>query len=300
MTQTTHQRLDTLLVIALGDQLCTLLKDPDLVELMLNPDGKVFVERLSSGKTDTGSRITSQSAENIIKLVAASKGLEVTADTPEVAAEMKSFQVRFQGWLPPVVTAATFTMRKKAQRIFSLQDYVTAGTLTPETCAVLQDAIRSKKNILVAGGTSSGKTTFTNALLAELNHTNERILLLEDLPELQVDAPDIVRLQTTPTISLRHLLRGALRMRPDRIIIGEVRDGAALDLLKAWNTGHPGGLCTIHANSAEQTIARLIQLIEEVSTTVPHHLIQEAVQVIVYLERDETGRRSVKTVQETI
>jgi len=158
--------------------------------------------------------------------------------------------------------------------------------------------VRARRNVIIAGGTSSGKTTLVNALLREIRETADRVFVLEDLPELQVDVDDLVTLRTSGTVSMRQLVRGCLRMRPDRIIIGEVRDGAALDLLKAWNTGHGGGICTLHANSALGALARLEDLIHEVVPVVPRRLLLQAIDLIAYLERDVMGQRHLTALAE--
>ena len=151
-------------------------------------------------------------------------------------------------------------------------------------------------NIVIAGGASAGKTTFANALLAELADTDNRIIVLEDMPELQVASHDTIKMTTTDHVTMRDLVKGCLRMRPDRLIVGEVRDGTALELLKAWNTGHPGGICTIHANNLKSTLSRLEDLILEAAATFSRHLILESVDYIVFLARDDDGVRRVKEV----
>lgn len=288
-----HDLLDT----ALGDQLIGYLKDPQVIELMLNPDGKLWVESLDQGKFFSGFFINEQHAANIIKLIASLHQKIVDEDNPELACELKKYAARLQAWLPPVTSAPSFTIRKLAQQIFTLDDYVHQGSIATKDAEALREAIIARKNILIAGGTGSGKTTFANALLHELRDVNQRVIILEDLPELQLAAPDHVHLKTSNTISMRDLVKGALRMRPDRIIIGEVREGgAALELLKAWNTGHPGGLCTLHANSAESTLNRLEDLLLEVVTSVPKRFLEEAIDCIVFMGRNHAGRHMVEKI----
>jgi type IV secretion system protein VirB11 len=164
--------------------------------------------------------------------------------------------------------------------------------MTDAQAAALKKAVIDRKNILVAGGTSSGKTTLANALLAEVAQQDERVILIEDTRELQCTAPDCVALRTKAgVVSLADLVRSTLRLRPDRIIVGEVRGPEALDMLKAWNTGHPGGIATVHANSAESALYRLEQLIQEVVTTVPRRLIAEAIDTIVFISGRGIARR---------
>ncbi|CAL7962552.1 Conjugal transfer protein TrbB [Gammaproteobacteria bacterium] len=298
-TKTTRRHLD-MLTTSLGSDIATLLEDPDVIEIMLNPDGKLWAEAYGRGKYFTDIIFNPKQATNIIKLIAAYHQEIADYEHPEVACELPESRSRFQGWLPPVVIAPTFTIRKRAVRIFTLDNYVAAGSLTEEQAAQLRTSIKERKNILVAGGTGSGKTTFVNALLYELKDCKDRVIVLEDLPELQITVADCVKLMATSEISMRDLVKGVLRMRPDRIIIGEVRDGSALELLKAWNTGHPGGICTIHANSPEATISRLEDLVHEVVSVVPAHLIREAIDLIVFMQRDHAGNYKISSIAEPV
>jgi len=282
----TDKRHFDMLVTAFGKQIMALLSDNDVIEIMVNSDGKLWVESLTKGKFFSGTVMNSDQTGNIIKLVAAYRHYIADQDHPEVACELPETYARFQGFLPPIVKEPAFTIRKRAISVFSLDDYVKSQSLTQKQADLLREAVLNKENILIAGGTASGKTTFANALLMELESTKDRVIVLEDLPELQVKAKDLVTLRTSASKSMRDLVKGVLRMRPDRIVIGEVRDGAALDLLKAWNTGHPGGVCTLHANSASATIARLEDLIHEAVEVVPKRLIEEAIDWIVFMKRE--------------
>ena len=186
--------------------------------------------------------------------------------------------------------------------IFSLADYVDKGIMTAAMAEVLRQAAQSRQNLLIAGGTGSGKTTLANAILAEPAFSADRVVLIEDTAELQCAAPDRIEMltkRTEPQVTMTDLVRDTLRLRPDRIIIGEVRDGSALDLLKAWNTGHPGGLATIHANSAAEALTRLEDLIGEVTQRIPHRAIAQAINVVVFIERSASGR-SVKEVSRVV
>lgn len=277
---------------ALGPEIAGWLEDASVIEVMLNPDGRLWIDRLGAGIADTGSGMSAADGERIIRLVAHHVGTEVHARSPRVSAELPDTGERFEGLLPPVVAAPSFAIRKPAVAVFTLADYVAAGIISQWQADALVAAVATKKNILVAGGTSTGKTTLTNALLAEVAKTDDRVVLIEDTRELQCAAPNLVSLRTKDGVAtLSDLVRSALRLRPDRIPIGEVRGAEALDLLKAWGTGHPGGVGTIHAGTALGVLRRMEQLIQESVVTVPRALIGETIDVIAVLVREGTGRR---------
>jgi P-type conjugative transfer ATPase TrbB len=277
---------------ALGPSIAGYLEDPSILEVMLNPDGRLWIDRLSGGLEDTGFRVTLADAERIVRLVAHHVGVEVHAGSPRVSAELPESGERFEGLMPPVVAAPCFAIRRPAVAVFTLGDYVHAGIMTGGQAEVLRIAVAARKNILVAGGTSTGKTTLVNALLAEVAKTGDRVVLIEDTRELQCAAPNLVSLRTKEgAASLSDLVRSSLRLRPDRIPIGEVRGAEALDLLKAWGTGHPGGVGTLHAGSAIGALRRLEQLIQEAVVTVPRALIAETIDVIAVLSGRGAARR---------
>ncbi len=277
---------------ALGPAIAGFLEDPRIVEVMLNPDGRLWIDRLSEGLADTGERLSPADGERIVRLVAHHVGAEVHAGSPRVSAELPETGERFEGLLPPVVAAPAFAIRKPAVAVFTLADYVAAGIMTAGQAETLRLAVAERHNILVAGGTSTGKTTLTNALLAEVAKTADRVVLIEDTRELQCAAPNLVALRTKDGVaSLSELVRSSLRLRPDRIPIGEVRGSEALDLLKAWGTGHPGGTGTIHAGSATGALRRLEQLIQEAVVTVPRALIAETIDVVAVLAGRGAKRR---------
>lgn len=283
---------------ALGPDIAAWLDDPEIVEIMLNPDGHLWTDSYAGGLKDSGVTMSAQTAERIIRLLAHHASEEIHFDAPRLSTELPATGERFEGLLPPLVTAPSFAIRKPASRIFSLDDYVRAGIMCTKAANALAAGVRDRANILVAGGTSSGKTTLVNALLAEIAKTEHRVVLIEDTRELQCDAPNLVALRTrTPIASLADLVRSALRLRPDRIPIGEVRGAEALDLIKAWGTGHPGGVGTIHAGSAWGTLRRLEQLIQESVVTVPRALIAETIDIIAVLARDHEGRRLTELVR---
>ena len=277
---------------ALGPSIAAWLEDPIIVEVMLNPDGRLWVDRLSGGLADTGERLAAADGERIVRLVAHHVGAEVHPASPRVSAELPETGERFEGLLPPVVTAPAFAIRKPAVAVFTFDDYVAAGIMAGVQAETLREAVRARRNILVASGTSTGKTTLTNALLAEVAKTTDRVVLIEDTRELQCSSPNLVALRTKDGVaSLSDLVRSSLRLRPDRIPIGEVRGAEALDLLKARGTGHPGGIGTIHAGTALGALRRLEQLIQEAVVTVPRALIAETIDVIAVLSGRGADRR---------
>lgn len=280
---------------AMGPVIAQALEDPDVVEVMLNPDGSLWLDKLGAGRAPVGRSLSPADAERIIRLVAAHVRAEVHAGAPILSAELPETGERFEGVLPPVVKAPAFAIRKRAMGVIGLDHYVADSILTAHQADFLRKAVRGRLNILIAGGTSSGKTTMANALLAEMAVTGDRVIILEDTMELQCSTPDHVSLRAKPgVVSISDLVRSTLRLRPDRVVVGEVRGAEALDLLKAWGTGHPGGVATIHAGSAMGALTRLEQLILEVALTPPRALIAEAVNVIVFI----AGRGRERRVQE--
>ncbi|KJF70693.1 P-type conjugative transfer ATPase TrbB [Agrobacterium rhizogenes] len=293
MTQLrSHSRLVRKLQDALGDQLCVALDDATVVEIMLNPDGKLFIERLGHGVAPAG-QLSPAAAEVIIGSVAHALQSEADDAQPIISGELPIGGHRFEGLLPPVVSGPSFTIRRRASRLILLDDYVKHKIMTEAQASVLRSAIASRMNIVISGGTGSGKTTLANAVIAEIvaNAPDDRIVILEDTAEIQCAAENVVALHTSDTIDMARLLKSTMRLRPDRIIVGEVRDGAALTLLKGWNTGHPGGVTTIHSNTAMSALRRLEQLTAEASQQPMQEVIGEAVDLVVSIERTGKGRR---------
>ena len=289
-----RDRRRAMLRTAMGPAVGAALADPRVIEIMVNPDGSLRLDLLGEGRVNTDIRLEPAEVERIIRLVASHVRTEVHAGAPIVSAELPGSGERFEGLLPPVSGAPCFAIRKPAARIYTLLDYVRDGIMSADTARLLSLAVVERKNIVVAGGTSSGKTTLANALLAEMGHLDERIILIEDTRELQCAAPDAVALRTkTGVASMADLVRSTLRLRPDRIIVGEVRGGEALDMLKAWNTGHPGGIATVHANSARSALYRIEQLVAESVVTVPRRLIADAIDMVAFI----AGRGSARRVE---
>ena len=299
-------RRRAMLGTAMGPTISAALADPETQEIMVNPDGVLRLDRLGAGRIDTGTRYDPAQVERIIRLVASHARTEVHAASPIVSAELpphgEGAGERFEGILPPVSFAPCFSIRKPAAKIYTLLDYVSDGIMPAATARHLSMAVVERRNILIAGGTSSGKTTLANALLAEMAGLDERVIIIEDTRELQCAAPDMVALRTRPAganvaggVTMADLVRSTLRLRPDRIIVGEVRGREALDMLKAWNTGHPGGIATVHANSAIAALYRLEQLVQESVVTVPRRLIAEAIDMIIFIAGRGLARR-VETI----
>lgn len=286
-----HPRLVRKLQEALGETICSALDDPRVVEVMCNPDGRLFIERLGTG-IDRAGEINRAAAEIIIGSVAHALQSEVDDDRPIVSGELPIGFHRFEGLLPPVVGGPTFAIRKRASRLINLDDYIRDRIMTEHQAGLIRNAVASRMNIVIAGGTGSGKTTLTNAVIAEIVACapEHRLVILEDTAELQCAAENAVALHTSDTVDMGRLLKSTMRLRPDRIIVGEVRDGAALVLMKAWNTGHPGGVTTIHANSAQSALTRLEQLTAEASQQPMQAVIGEAVDLIVSIEKTSRGR----------
>jgi len=277
---------------AMGPVIAAALEDPDVVEIMLNPDRTLWIDRLSTGRAPLGVELSEADGERIIRLVAAHVGAEVHRGQPLLTAELPETGERFEGILPPAAPGPAFALRKRAVGVIPLARYVIDGMMTADQASYLVEAVSQRKNILIAGGTSTGKTTLANALLAEIAATGDRVLVLEDTVELQCAARDHVPLRTRQgVVSMQELVRSSMRLRPDRVVVGEVRGGEALDLIKVWGTGHPGGIATIHAGSALGALLRLEQLILEVAVHPPRALIAEAVNVVIHIAGRGRRRR---------
>ncbi len=278
---------------ALGPAIGEALDADDVVEALVNADGALWLDRVGAGLTPTPHRLSPQDREAAIRLLAHEAGETVGEHRPALEAILPDSAARVQALLPPLVAAPVLAIRKRPRMIFTLADYVRDGVLNGAQAQKLAQAVRDKRNIVVAGGTGAGKTTLLNALLAEDALRQSRIVILEDTIELQCTSLNCVQLLTKrsdPAVTMRDLVRMGLRLRPDRIVVGEVRDGAALEVLKAWNTGHPGGLLSLHANSAAEALLRLEDLCMEARATPPKRLIASVVDIVVFILRREGGR----------
>lgn len=291
----------------LGDTIMGALGNPSVLEIMLNPDGKLLVEEFGKGKQQVGT-LTNVQAESIVNTVAAMLNTTVGYDRPGLEGELPIDTSRFTALLPPVVAATSFTIRRKATKIFTLGDYLQSNIITQKQHDVIIDCIKNKKNIVVAGGTSSGKTTLLNAVIngISVEASHDRLVIIEDTGEVQCSASDFVTMRAVGNFTMNDCLKKTMRFRPDRIIVGEVRGGEAMALLKSWNTGHEGGAATIHANSASLALLRMQSLIAEApeaSNYTPDmikSLIGEAVHVIIFICKDKealAGRRISEIVK---
>ena len=263
------------------------MDDKTVIEIMLNPDGAVWIDKIGSGMEFLCDMSPVQSLQ-MLGTVAHMLGTVINYHNPVVEGELPGDGSRVEGVIPPIVPNPTFNIRKKASAIFSLAEYIKSGRASDEDICILCEAISARKNILVVGGTGTGKTTFVNAIINEMKSLtpHHRLLILEDTLELQCSMDNFVSMRTSSDKSMQDLLKITMRQRPDRIIIGEVRGKEALDMLKAWNTGHPGGVCTVHANDARAGLLRIEQLISEVSQSPMKELIAEAIDVVAFLVRD--------------
>jgi P-type conjugative transfer ATPase TrbB len=270
----------------------------------------------------TGHNIEPGAAESVLTTCASMLHTTITRDNPILEGEFPLDGSRLEGIVPPIVRAPMLAIRKKALMIFTLEDYRARGIIGASLgghaalgerdarpvhahpIEAIRHAVRQRHNILIVGGTGSGKTTLANAILAEIAAlcADDRLVAIEDTMELQVSMRNSVLLRTSEGTSMQRLLRATMRLRPDRIVVGEVRGGEALTLLKSWNTGHPGGIATIHANSAEGGLVRLSQLIYEapearnLSENSIAATIKEAVNLVVFIER--SGAQAGRSVSE--
>jgi type IV secretion system protein TrbB len=290
-----RERLRRRLIGALGPVLVDALKDPAVVEVIVNADGGIWLETHDE-KTHTGHFLSRIDRRTIIALVAdamdaSAEGGELAADFPSLDGSARQAADRFQAIMPPVTEAEVICIRRHAGRIIPLGEYVARGIVSAAQAKILREAVAERQNIVIAGGTGSGKTTLANALLNEPGFADGRIITIEDRRELQLAAQDRVQMLATGGTTIRDLVQRTLRLRPDRIVVGEVRDGAMLDVLKAWNTGHPGGLLTIHADGAMEALERIEELIAEVSADPQRRMIGRAVDLIVSIAGRGSGRR---------
>ncbi len=328
-TEVLRKRLEEKLTRECGEQMMAALNDPKVIELMLNPDGKLWIDVLGHGMSYSGVDISANAAESMLSTTASMLNTTVTYENPILEGEFPLDGSRLEGIIFPIVRRPIFTIRKKATNVFTLDDYVKKGIITADMSShsdrqghghgpaeftegaspvdVIRQGVKNRNNILVVGGTGSGKTTLVNAVLNEISCScpEDRLVAIEDTMELQVTMPNSVVLRSNEHTSMQRLLRATMRLRPDRIVVGEVRGGEALTLLKSWNTGHPGGCATVHANSAQGGLIRIRQLIAEapeasnLTDDTVNTMISEAINLILFIERigESPGRRVSEIMQ---
>jgi P-type conjugative transfer ATPase TrbB len=292
-------RLDERLRRELGPAVLAALDDPDVIEIILNPDGRLWVESHGHGMCAAQITMSAIQAERLIGTVAFALDTVANDAHPVIECELPLDGSRFTGWLPPVVSAPAFVIRKHARLIHTLADYVRDRIIAPAQADAFRNAVAARENIVLAGGTGSGKTTLANALIHQMvsaSGESERFIIIEDTRELQCDAPNLMQLHTSAAADLTFLTRTTMRARPDRIIIGEVRGAEALGMLKAWNTGHPGGVTTVHANSAVAALVRLSSLVQEANVPPQTGLIAETIHLLAFIARTPEGRRVTEMV----
>ena len=285
---------------ACGPLIMGALEDPGVIEIMLNPDGSLWIERYGQDHDRVG-EIPMAQGRLILSQVASGLNLTVNEKSPIVEGEFPLDGSRFEGTFPPIVgPGPSFSLRKKASRVFTLEEYMLSGSITPEAVAIIEDAVCRRLNIVVVGGTSSGKTTFVNAVIDAIYRLtpSHRLIILEDTAELQSKSSNTVFMRTSvlAEVDMRKLAKVSMRYAPKRILVGEVRDAAALEMLKLWNTGHPGGVSTFHADSAEEALPRLEELVEEAGLGPKQKLIGRAVDLAVYMEKTPDNQRRISSI----
>ena len=287
---------------ALGTVVLEAFANPDVTEVYVNPSGHIYLDTRSVGRVAAGTRLTSEQILRFLNLVGSRVPMVLNTARPQIQAELPAegfLGARLQGFIPPLVSAPSFNLRKPPTTVYSLADYETAGILSPRHREAVTEAVRTRRNILVAGGTASGKTTLVNAVLLEITTTfpRDRIVVLEDTVELRCAAPDHLALRTTDGVRLRDLVKASLRTSPDRIVVGEVRDDAALDLLDAWETGHPGGCATLHANDSLAALYRLDRLAQRANAGPQAHLVGDAINLVVMIAGGSQRRRVTEVTE---
>lgn len=293
ITDANTQRVLDKLKREMGSSILDLLNQDDVVEIMLNPDGRLWYERIGKEMEVIG-EMSSPNAISMMNTIAKLLDTTITTENPVLECELPIDGSRFEGVIPPIVAKPTFALRKKAKKIFTLEDYVHDGIMDNAQKELIIQAVDSRQNILVVGGTGTGKTTLTNAIIDAVanRHPGHRLVIIEDTNEIQCKSENSVVMRSNINVSMLTLLKVTMRMRPDRILVGEVRGGGeTLALLKAWNTGHPGGIATVHANDSRAGLIRMEQLIAEVSANPMQQLIAEAVNVVVCIVKTPTGRK---------
>ncbi|QNT71460.1 ATPase, T2SS/T4P/T4SS family [Defluviicoccus vanus] len=302
-------RLEDGLRHALGADVARLLDEPAVTDLLLNADGRLWVDRTGRGREDTGCTMTAADADAALRLIAHHCGVPLTRTAPVLSATLPRTGERIAATIAPITTRPTFAIRKPPAATFELTAFAPKAAATGTSAnrcrhaaesgmfEALRAAVEAHRNILIAGSTGSGKTSLLSALLALPSVQRDRCLVLEDTQEIRIEAPDHVRMLTSADVGMRGLVQLSLRYRPDRIVLGEVRSGdAAMELIHAMNTGHSGSFCTVHANSAPDALGRVEDLCAEVCPQPPCRSIATAIGCIVFVQRTAGGREITEVV----
>ena len=311
-----HQRLEVKLRREFGDIVLKSLADDRTEDILLNPDSSVWVKRMGEGFSRIG-EMSGAAAASALGTVAAWRGTVLNHERPILETELPIDGSRFEALVPPVVRRPVFAIRLRPRRIFTLQEYEAGQILTEKDdpinrlrrnddfalslrglkhAEIIRAAVRARKNLLVVGSTGSGKTTLVNAILEALAQLtpNDRVISIEDTTELQCPVRNYLDLRAVGSVTMLECLRACMRLKPTRIVVGEVRGAEAHTLLKAWNTGHPGGAATIHANDAMSGLIRLESLVAEATNAPQQNLIAEAVDLVIFVDEEpelKAGRK---------
>ena len=277
----------------LGTELMDVLADPETRELSWNPsDGVVRVDRGMGGRVALDIALDTRRVEMFLNTAAAREGMALGRETPSVQASLPQsvfFGARLQGLVPPITTGPAFVIRKPAAKVYSLDEWISSGAVPWGIGEQLGDIAECRQSVLIIGATGSGKTTLANTMLREIGERfpADRIVVLEDTPEIRCLSADHLTLRTADGWDLAQLVKWTLRLSPDRIVIGEVRDGAALYLMDAWATGHAGGVATLHAPDPVSALHRLDRLAQREGVPPQPELVAEAIEWIVTMRRRE-------------
>lgn len=300
-----RNRIKDDLLDAMGDTVRRWLSEDDVTDIILNPpllgeaDGRLWVTRLGREAEPVGF-MTAEQATRFINVVAGSLNKEATINSPSVEGHLITDGSRIDGSVPPICEAPFFSIRKPASRIIPLSDYVARGQMTERQKGIIEAAVLKRTNILIVGGTGAGKTTLLNALIDTIVKLcpNHRFFIIEETVEIQCAAKNQVSTRTSHNIEIRDLVKKSLRNKPDRIVIGEARGKEMLDILIAWNTGHPGGAATIHSDIVDPVSA--LERVEDlmlIATNNPmSRMVARAINMIVCMGIDEEGSRRVTQI----
>jgi type IV secretion system protein VirB11 len=298
-----RRRALEMLATSMGSRLKDLLLDDLVIEIMRNPNGTLWVEKVGKGMYKTDINLSDSDTMRVIHLIARMKETTCTAENPILSAELPENGYRFEANIPPITIAPSFVIRKHSAKIFSLSDYIKAGILTEHQVEVIKKAVTDRKNILVVGGTGSGKTTLVNAILQvfALTEPEAHLLIIEDTRELRYEGENVSCLKASDDIAdMTRCLKSVMRQRPSRIVVGEVRGPEALAFMKSWNTGHPGGLGTIHANSCLEALYRIEMLIEEAGVTPSKQFIARVCNFIIFITKNQQMERKVESFKTVV